>query len=98
VLVRTASTNLLRPIPHRARPSLSANHIQVVVDHFLHCGADVSFLSCFPEENEWLFPPNTYLLPSEYDAAEGGVGGVVLETITTPSGGVLEVVEVKPSF
>lgn len=71
---------------------------KVVVDHFLHCGADVSFLSCFPEENEWLFPPNTYLLPSEYDAAEGGVGGVVLETITTPSGGVLEVVEVKPSF
>ena len=24
-------------------------------------GASVSYLSCFPEEDEWIYPPNTFL-------------------------------------
>ena len=27
------------------------------VRNFMHCGADVSFLSAFPEEAEFLYPP-----------------------------------------
>ena len=64
-------------------------------------GADVSFLSCFPDEAEWLFPPNTYLLPTTHGPAPAdAAGGVrrrgVMEK--TADGIDIEVVEVKPSF
>ena len=45
---------------------------KIVVDNFLHCGADISFLSCFPGECEYLFPPNTYLLPTQHGEAAAG--------------------------
>jgi len=43
-------------------------------------GADISWLSTFPHEKEWLFPPLTYLQPvGEEDVVElGGVGFRVL--------------------
>ena len=74
---------------------------KIVVDNFLHCGADISFLSCFPTEAEWLFPPNTYLLPVQHgaepdrDAAQPRRRGVMERTA---AGHLVEVIEVKPSF
>ena len=74
---------------------------KIVVDNFLHCGAEISFLSCFPSEAEWLFPPNTYLLPTQHGADAAGAGGDVRRRGVmekTESGADIEVVEVKPSF
>jgi len=31
---------------------------------FMQLGADLSFLSCFPEEKEFLYPPLTFLRPT----------------------------------
>lgn len=32
-----------------------------VIDNCMSCGVDISFLSAYPEEQEALFPPLTYL-------------------------------------
>ena len=71
---------------------------KIIVDNFLHCGADISFLSCFPSESEWLFPPSTYLLPTQHGAAaaDGSRPRGVMER--TSDGKEIEVIEVKPSF
>jgi hypothetical protein len=34
---------------------------RVVSDTFMSCGADISWLSIYPEEKEVLYPPLTYL-------------------------------------
>jgi hypothetical protein len=34
---------------------------RVVSDNFMNCGADVSWLSVYPSENEVLYPPLTFL-------------------------------------
>lgn len=39
---------------------------KIKVDGFFSCGADLSFLSAFPDEKEVLFPPLTFLKPSGY--------------------------------
>ena len=90
-----------RPDAAGNKPAVSVL-FKIVVDNFLHCGADISFLSCFPTEAEWLFPPNTYLLPTQHGAAAApGTGGDtrrrgIMEK--TENGEDIEVVEVKPSF
>ena len=38
---------------------------KIVVKSFMQCGADISFLSAFPGEKEYLFPPLTFLQPTE---------------------------------
>jgi hypothetical protein len=56
---------------------------RIISDDFMSCGADVSWVSVYPSENEVLYPPLTFL---KYDG-------------TTPilnSSGM--VVDVKPSF
>jgi len=35
--------------------------LQIEVENHMQCGADISWLSMYPEEKEWLFPPLTYL-------------------------------------
>ena len=37
--------------------------LKLSVRNFAHCGANISFLSCFPGEVEYLYPPGTYLHP-----------------------------------
>ena len=37
-------------------------------------GADVAFLSAWPAEREYLFPPLTYLQPTGFDVADIRVG------------------------
>jgi hypothetical protein len=74
---------------------------KIVVDNFMLSGSDIAFLSCFPTEAEWLFPPNTYLLPTGHGAASGDLTGStrrrgVMEK--TEDGLDIEVIEVKPSF
>ena len=41
----------------------------------MQCGANISFLSCFPGEDEWLFPPNTYLVLTLIDQVPRPVYG-----------------------
>ena len=48
------------------RYSLSSNSVllRLVTDAFISRGPDISFLSAFPVEAEYLFPPLTYLQPT----------------------------------
>ena len=45
--------------------STSAVLLRLRTDNFLMRGADITFLSAFPGERECLFPPLTYLAPTE---------------------------------
>ena len=54
---------------------------------FMDRGADISYLSAFPDESETLYPPLTYLQPT---------GDV--ETIVEASGSQVVVVDVTPHF
>ena len=37
---------------------------KIIIKNFMSCGADISFLSCFPSEREYVFPPLTFLQPT----------------------------------
>ena len=54
---------------------------------FMSHGADISFLSVYPEEKEILYPPLTYLGPTRRERSIEVIDGVEYQ-----------VVEVKPSF
>lgn len=61
---------------------------KVRTDGFMDCGADVDFLSAFPNEKEVLYPPLTYLKPTgrrehvEVEAQLGGDGEQVSTVMT----------------
>ncbi len=38
--------------------------LRLTIENFLQYGADIAFLSAFPGEAEYLFPPLTYLSPT----------------------------------
>ena len=38
--------------------------LRIHTDSFISRGPDISFLSAFPAEQEYLFPPLTFLLPT----------------------------------
>ena len=44
--------------------SSNALLFKIVAKSFMSCGADIQFLSAFPGEKEFLYPPLTYLHPS----------------------------------
>ena len=48
------------------RYSMSANSVllRLATDSFIKCGADISYLSAFPAESEYLYPPLTFLQPT----------------------------------
>merc|ERR1719473_57135 len=48
------------------RYSISGNSVllRLHADSFITRGADISYLSAFPAESEFLFPPLTYLKPT----------------------------------
>lgn len=37
---------------------------KIATEGFRQRGADISFLSCFPEEGEFVYPPGTFLKPT----------------------------------
>lgn len=49
-----------------ARYGVSDNSLlfKIKVDNVLHCGADMQWLSAFPDEAEVCYPPLTYLQPT----------------------------------
>ena len=57
-----------------AKVGLVPNALLLKVQSTSHmdCGADVSWLSMYPEEKEVLFPPLTYLLPVGEPVVEDG--------------------------
>ena len=64
--------------------SVKAVLLRLITESFYERGPDISFLSAFPGEAEFLFPPLTFLQPT----------GVV-ETVTV-EGLAYEVVDVRP--
>ena len=66
--------------------SVRAVLLRLITESFYERGPDISFLSAFPGEAEFLFPPLTYLQPT---------GDV--ETVTV-DGLAYEVVDVRPRF
>merc|ERR1712093_690848 len=59
------------------RYSLSANSVllRLETDSFITRGADVSYVSAFPSENEYLYPPLVYLKLSGDPPVKLRVGG-----------------------
>jgi hypothetical protein len=55
-----------RDLSVAAQYSLSPNSLlfKIKVDDFMSMGADLQFLSAFPSEAEFLYPPITYLKPT----------------------------------
>jgi hypothetical protein len=60
--------------------------MRLVTDSFFNRGPDISFLSAFPQEAEFLFPPLTYLQPT------GRTQRVQVD------GTIFEVIDVKPNL
>ena len=58
--------------------------LRILTDSFISRGPDISFLSAFPAEREFLFPPLTYLAPT------GNVEKIAV------GGASWDVVDVKP--
>ena len=58
----------------------SANPLifRIKVDSPMQMGADLEWLSCFPEEKEVLYPPLTYLKPMFTQKIKNLDGGVVV--------------------
>ena len=77
----------------RYSASVRAVLLRLITDSFYKRGPDISFLSAFPGETEYLFPPLTYLHPTgrraKIDVAEGEV------TLNNPRT-VITVIEVEP--
>ena len=60
--------------------------LRLASSSFMKCGADISYLSAFPGESEYLYPPLTYLMPTG-------------KTLSVPfKGRTFTVVEVRPMF
>jgi hypothetical protein len=48
--------------------------LQFEIENHMQCGADISWLSMYPEEKEWLFPPLTYLKVLKTSKTKSGEG------------------------
>ena len=59
--------------------------LRLITESFMQRAPDICFLSAFPGEAEFLFPPLTYLEPT---------GDV--ETVTVEGGLAYEVIDVRP--
>ena len=54
--------------------------LKICPSTFMQCGADVSFLSVYPDEQEVLYPPLTYL--QFVSESEEVFGGKVMRVVT----------------
>ena len=61
--------------------------LKIATTSLLNRGADLSFLSAFPSEQEFLYSPNTFLQPTGW-----------VEEIDIGDGRVVKVIEVNPSM
>ena len=78
------STTSNLAVAMRYSASVRAVLLRLITESFYERGPDISFLSAFPGEAEFLFPPLTYLQPT------GHVETVVVEGLA------YEVVDVRP--
>ena len=68
--------------------------LRLQTKNFMVRGPEISFLSAFPGEQEFLFPPLTYLQPVK-DVASGAYA---TEMIHLGGGTSFHVVDVEPTF
>ena len=80
----SATTDLRIALRYALSPNILL--FKIVTKNFMARGVDLSYLSCFPEESEHLFPPLTYLCPT------GNMQTVESGHVT------ITVVEVEPTF
>jgi len=66
--------------------------LRLVVPDFLHCGADIKFLSAFPTESEYLYPPLTYL------KSTGRLERNIKVTLPSKRRLTIDVVEILPTY
>ena len=71
---------------HAQGDTMHALLFKIVARSFIDRGANLSFLSCFPGEAEWCYPPLTFLSPTGRREAH------------TIAGIHFEIVEVEPRF
>lgn len=83
----STTTNVCIAIDYAVKTRKTNNSLllRIVTENALQRGASVKFLSCFPGEDEILYPPLTYMQPT------GRIQVVVQDNVT------LTVVEVKPT-
>jgi len=60
------STTSSLSVAMRYSASTDSVLLRILTDSFISRGPDISFFSAFPEEQEYLFPPLTFLLPTGY--------------------------------
>jgi hypothetical protein len=61
--------------------------LRITAPSFMHAGASLGFLSAFPAEEEYLYPPGTYLRPTGVE-----------QTFELEDDGIARVVEVEPAL
>lgn len=85
-LAPMSTTSNLAVAMRYSRSQRHAVLMRLETDSFINRGPDISFLSAFPAESEFLFPPLTYLQPT------GRTHDVQVDGTT------FEVIDVKPSM
>ena len=87
---------------YATKDAQSSMLFRLVVPDFLSCGADISFLSCFPNESEVLFPPATWLRPKGSGPSVEPLQGLTRESsrgqATSVKPAEIRVVEVEPKL
>ena len=77
----STSRDLLTAVKYAASEQMLV--LKIKTTNFRQRGADISFLSAFPEEKEILYPPGTFLQPTETKKYEMG-GALVTVIEVTP--------------
>ena len=62
----STTSDLSVALRYSASRTMTSDHVllRLITDSFYDRGPNVSFLSAFPNEAEYLFPPLTYLQPT----------------------------------
>ena len=59
----STSSSLEVALKYALKGDKSVTLFRIVTKMFKDRGVDISWLSCFPEEEEYLYPPITFLMP-----------------------------------
>eukprot|EP00965_Chrysotila_dentata_P056760 1883574-Pleurochrysis_carterae.AAC.2 len=82
---RSVEVALTYSLGHGDAAADEAMILKLRTDSFLQRGASLGFLSAFPAEDEWCYPPLTFLMPTG-----------LRHKICAPSGTCFDVIEVVP--
>ena len=82
----SATSDMRVALRYALKPHTQCLLMRFRIKHFMACGVDLAYLSCFPEEKEHLYPPLTFLAPSGH-----------IQTIEIGSMAIT-VIEVEPIF